>query len=76
MIDQRLARAPVVDQEPIEPLLLEHDPVLDAGRSVVVGAGLAVGGGDQRMIRLGTAVESGQHVGQRVPDVELVNVPP
>ena len=78
VIDQRLARMPVVDEQPVEPFLLEDDAVVDARRPVALRliAVLRVDGVDDRLvIGFGPAVERGQDVDRRLPDVELVEVP-
>ena len=76
VVDQRLARVAVVDEQPVEPLLLEDDPVVDARRPVAGSSGVrrAIAASDGLVVGLGPAVERGQDVGQRVPDVQLVEV--
>ena len=65
MIDQGLAGMAVVDQQPVESLLLEDDPVVDAGRRRVVRAIVTLGMDrleDRLVIRLGPAIQGCQQV--------------
>ena len=77
MVDECLAGVAIINQETVEPFTLPGGRA-DGGRRVVVrSVGLMMGrGGDRGVVRLGSAVEGGQHVGGGVPSVEFVDVAP
>ncbi len=60
VIDERLAGITVVDEQPVEPLLLEHHPVVNTRRGLArraVAVLLVDGAKDRLVIRLGPTIQ-------------------